>query len=407
MRYIDEEEKTSAQNAIACRNIHCPVILVLDTSHSMWGNGLKDMQASLHEFHQTLQSEMIPHACIDIAAVSMGDNLGMLEEFTPFPNSRLHMLNIRPKGSTPIGGALELALGRLEKQKEAYRTQGTPYATPHLILLSDGRKSSDDFSGAAQKIRNACAAGELFCRVIPMGSSPDYAVLTQIGGTNVIIPRDGKLLHAFADVGRDVSQTYVQEARRCLPASTPSSAAQPAAAARKDAPSSTTPSAPHAASQPREEEEIYLLDGTNIMMWDKLNSGCDLRPLLSLTEELTRRNKNFYVFFDASTPHILRKGKHPEQEKLFHKLLQEQSNQFKEVPAGRQADNFLLQTADNYQNALIISNDRYRDHIQAHPWLKQAKEQGRLLKGMIVGNSLCINGENTNFTIPLLDTITA
>ena len=30
---------------------HCPVMLVLDTSHSMWGKGLSDMTRSLKAFH--------------------------------------------------------------------------------------------------------------------------------------------------------------------------------------------------------------------------------------------------------------------------------------------------------------------------------------------------------------------
>ena len=33
---------------------HCPVILVLDTSHSMWGQGLTDMMASLKAFYKTI-----------------------------------------------------------------------------------------------------------------------------------------------------------------------------------------------------------------------------------------------------------------------------------------------------------------------------------------------------------------
>ena len=37
-----------------CTLPHCPIILVLDTSHSMWGKGLSDMVSSLKVFYQTL-----------------------------------------------------------------------------------------------------------------------------------------------------------------------------------------------------------------------------------------------------------------------------------------------------------------------------------------------------------------
>ena len=81
---------------------HCAVILVLDTSHSMWGQGFTDMMASLKAFYKTITDIQFLNAKVDIAAVSMGDNLCMLEEFTPFHSSDLPNRSIRPKGDTQL-----------------------------------------------------------------------------------------------------------------------------------------------------------------------------------------------------------------------------------------------------------------------------------------------------------------
>ena len=35
---------------------HCPVMIVLDTSHSMWGRGMQDQQDALKAFHKTLDA---------------------------------------------------------------------------------------------------------------------------------------------------------------------------------------------------------------------------------------------------------------------------------------------------------------------------------------------------------------
>ena len=82
----------SENNSLAPLIPHCPVILVLDTSHSMWGKGLADMKESVQAFFKTIDSQGFALAQIDTAAVSMGDNLRMLEEFTPFTKSALPLL---------------------------------------------------------------------------------------------------------------------------------------------------------------------------------------------------------------------------------------------------------------------------------------------------------------------------
>ncbi len=102
----------------------CAVMLVLDTSHSMWGEGLKDMMASLQVFYATLKQEQMMNAPMDIASVSMGENLRMLEEFTPIEQSVLPTMQIRPKGDTPIAAALQLALNKLKEQHRWYRENG-------------------------------------------------------------------------------------------------------------------------------------------------------------------------------------------------------------------------------------------------------------------------------------------
>ena len=51
---------------------HCPVMIVLDTSHSMWGRGMQDQQDALKAFHKTLDALEFADSRIEISAVGMG-----------------------------------------------------------------------------------------------------------------------------------------------------------------------------------------------------------------------------------------------------------------------------------------------------------------------------------------------
>ena len=349
--YVNENQ-FDLTNAIP----HCLVVLVLDTSHSMWGQGLTDMMTSVHAFCETIAKVQFQNAQVDIAAVSMGDNLGMLEDFTPLAASNLPRMKIRPKGDTPIGAALDLAREALEAQIKRYQASGISYVTPNLILLSDG-KSTDDFQNAAAYLREAVSSGKLTCHAIALGAEADMASLAQIvGKNNIKIPNFGGMQQTFAQVGQMVSQTYEEEAQEVI--------------------------LDHAKSVNGHSGMVYLLDGSNILHWDEYRTGITLKFLLSITEHLKKNGQKFQVFFDASAPHIIRKNASGEIA-LYDKLLKEDPEHFLQVPAGTRADDFLLQQATMNTQALILTQDRFRDHTEKYPWLKTEK---RVIPGMVMNN---------------------
>lgn len=346
----------SENNSLAPLIPHCPVILVLDTSHSMWGKGLADMKESVQAFFKTIDSQGFALAQIDTAAVSMGDNLRMLEEFTPSIKSALPQMNIRPKGNTPICAALELALQKLQDQLTQYRSAHIPCTTPQLIILSDG-ESSDDFTVPAMKIRRMVRSGELFCRAIALGDSPDLDALQTIAGNEIMLPENGEMRRAFVEIGQMVSSTYEEEVPDIMGAATGEGSSEE--------------------TSPEEPSQVFLLDGTNILHWDSKRSGLTLHWLLLITRGLSARGHRWQVFFDASTPYRVR----PEERKKYDALLRCDPEHFIQVPAGTRADDFLLVSADSMPGSLILSNDRYNDHVSKYPWVK---DHSRIIPGMVL-----------------------
>jgi uncharacterized protein YegL len=110
----------------------------------------------------------------------MGDNLGMLENFTPFKKSSLPLVNIRPKGDTPLGGALNLALRQLDAQENYYNRKGIKYVPPQMIVLTDG-DSSEDHSFEVNRVRNRVASGMLNCYSIAVGMHPICGPSAKLG----------------------------------------------------------------------------------------------------------------------------------------------------------------------------------------------------------------------------------
>lgn len=334
---------------------HCPVVLVLDTSHSMWGQGLTDMMASLKAFYKTIADIQFLNAEVDIAAVSMGDNLCMLEEFTSLHSSDLPNRNIRPKGDTPIGAALGLAQEALQAQIVRYRSVGIPYVTPNLILLSDG-KSTDDFQPVANQIRRMVESGKLICRAVALGHDANMDALARIAGNCVMIPNFGGMRQTFAKIGQIVSKTYEEEAQEVIN-------------------EQAMPVDRHIGAE-------YLLDGSNILHWDEYRTGISLKHLLAITDHLKITGQPFQVFFDATAPHILKK-KAPREAEVYENLLKDDPAHFCQVPAGTRADDFLLLQADVNKGALILTQDLFRDHVDKYPWLKTER---RVIPGMVMNN---------------------
>ena len=349
---------------------HCPVMLVLDTSHSMWGKGLADMKASLDAFYDTLRSEQFSNAQIDIAAVSLGDRLGMLEEFTPFALSRLPQLNIRPKGDTPMGAALSLALEKIGEQLKRYSESGRSHVTPQLIMLSDG-ESSDDCSAVAQEIRKLAATGELVCRVIATGENPDLPALRSIAGDNVSFARQTGMSGAFAGVGKVVSQAYEEEAEAVI-----------------DREFTAQPGVPSQTGS-----GLVLIDGTNVMHWDKNGSGVTLKHLLAITRHLEDNGVDYKALFDANSRYMLTHG----ERTLFEDLLKTRPERFSQVPARTRADDFLLMIADGDPAVRIISNDMYRDYASRFPWVG---DRTRFIRGMAMRDQVfLLDGEGNRTKI--------
>lgn len=373
MNMMNEETEMDVEREVVTTGLsrilpHCPVMLVLDMSHSMWGRGLMDLKQSIPQFYGTLRNEIISEAKIDIASVSMGDNLKMLEDFTDLQSSILPSMNLRPKGDTPIGAALRLALEKIHTQTDFYHAQNIRYITPQLLILTDG-KSTDDFTAEAEAIRTMSENKTLYCRAIALGESPDTEAIKLFAGENIVYHQYG-MADAFENAGNEVSQCYEDEVEEKM---------------------SQTDDG-HGVESFSENVE-YLLDGSNILYWDTSEKQPSLKTLQTIVNGLKAQGAKYQVLFDASARHVL--GRSGRGEEITYKqLLNDDPDHFQQVPAGTQADDFLLMLADSNPNMLILTQDLYRDHQEKYPWLKSSR---RIMSGMVLRGTVYFPGLKLKF----------
>ena len=123
-------------------------------------------------------------------------------------------------------------------------------------------------------------------------------------------------------------------------------------------------------------KSVVVIDGANVAYEERSAGGKPkLSNLLRVRGELEERGFEAVILVDASLKYDI-----DDQEQL-EKLIQ--SQQVRQVPAGTDADYFIIQFADQF-DALIVTNDRYKDYAEQYPWVTERRLPYMIVKGEVV-----------------------
>lgn len=136
---------------------------------------------------------------------------------------------------------------------------------------------------------------------------------------------------------------------------------------------------------------LYVVDGMNVCFYGRSNGEPDIKTLLVILIELTKKGHDFMCIFDASL-----RGRFKDKKGLsssYDKLFKKYNSHFSEVTGGTQADDSILSYAHK-MNGIIISNDQYRQdkYTLKHSWLTPE----RLIKGNRINNLINISTSHLN-----------
>ena len=135
----------------------CPVILLCDTSGSMAGAPINQLNAGIAAFKDDVCSDEVAPLRVEVALVTFGP-VRLTQDFVTIDNFTPPKLKADDR--TPMGEAIEYALDLLEDRKEIYKNNGIQYYRPWVLLMTDGAPT-DFWQNAAQRVRQAEAQGRL------------------------------------------------------------------------------------------------------------------------------------------------------------------------------------------------------------------------------------------------------
>ncbi len=113
-----------------------PCVLLVDTSTSMQGPRIAELNAGLETYKQELVADPLAAKRVEVAIVTFGGRVTRLVEFVTaiqFEPPKLQTI-----GGTPMGEAIRIALDMIEERKNAYRDHGIAYYRPWVFLITDG-----------------------------------------------------------------------------------------------------------------------------------------------------------------------------------------------------------------------------------------------------------------------------
>jgi uncharacterized protein YegL len=127
----------------------CPCLLLLDTSHSMQGQPISELNNGLVAFKDELAADALAMKRVEVGIITFGPVATLADFHTAdaFQPPRLST-----SGDTPMGAAIMQGIEMVRQRKDSYKTNGISYYRPWIFLITDGAPT-DQWAAAADALR--------------------------------------------------------------------------------------------------------------------------------------------------------------------------------------------------------------------------------------------------------------
>jgi len=186
-----------------------PVCICLDTSGSMDGVPINELNEGVRLFYDTIRGDETALYAAEVSIVTFGDNAQCIADFaslTVQPNAP----ELNASGSTPMGEAVNLALDLLERRKDEYKDKGVDYYQPWLVLMTDGKPngSKTELSRAIDRTVELVGSKKLTVFPIGIGDKADMDTLAQFSPKRPPLKLKGlKFKEFFEWLSKSVART--------------------------------------------------------------------------------------------------------------------------------------------------------------------------------------------------------
>lgn len=157
-----------------------PVLLCLDTSGSMSGEPIAELNAAVRQFLDELRSDDLTLYSAETAVVTFDSAAKCVADFSTV--DRLTVDELCAWGLTAMGEGLTLGLDMLDRRKSQYKSTGVDYYQPILVVMSDGAPNGDPavLAKAVERIRLLVGARKLSTVAVGIGNEADLEMLAKV-----------------------------------------------------------------------------------------------------------------------------------------------------------------------------------------------------------------------------------
>ena len=131
----------------------CLCVLVLDTSGSMSGQPIAELNQGLIDFYEEIEGDETTSQRLEIALISFNTTSQLVQE--PALVENVAIPELKANGCTAMVSALKDAIQLVEDRKAWYKSTGQKYYRPWIILMTDGEPTDaqNEVDSLSQKIK--------------------------------------------------------------------------------------------------------------------------------------------------------------------------------------------------------------------------------------------------------------
>ncbi len=186
-----------------------PVCLCLDTSGSMGGIPIDELNEGVCLFYEAIREDETALYSAEVSIVTFGGYAQCIVDFASL-EVQPDAPTLTANGMTPMGEAVNMGLDLLEQRKDEYKDRGVDYYQPWLVLMTDGAPNGDsaELSRAINRTVDLVNQKKLTVFPIGIGSDADMDVLAQFSPKRPPLKLQGlKFREFFAWLSKSVSKT--------------------------------------------------------------------------------------------------------------------------------------------------------------------------------------------------------
>ena len=153
----------------------CPCLLILDTSGSMKGDPIAQLNSGLAAFKDQLMSDALAAKRVEVGILTFGP-VHLVSDFTTA--DYFAPPHLATTGDTPMGAAIAQGVELIKNRKGLYRSKGISFYRPWVFLITDG-SPTDSIEKAAALVREGEQSKSFQFFAVGVEGA-DFAKLSQI-----------------------------------------------------------------------------------------------------------------------------------------------------------------------------------------------------------------------------------